>query len=239
MTRDERIAQRSPSTSKTSHGFFARLRGKDKDKSDRTLPQDNLKNLTAAGTASATSLNPSINTARLARPEASPQINMAKRQAANNGVEAQGKEQRMRAPHHRLPTFRKDKRPPASENTGRDPNDTIASTAGNDAVFFLDRNLDDMEGIVNPASQQPPMTPPVGEVPKQPPNLGEDISIPGPDDDGTAAWDAPDSWAVKRMKDEMDKLGDAEEATTPSKEESDNKTYCLRIFRVDSTFATL
>ena len=41
------------------------------------------------------------------------------------------------------------------------------------------------------------------------------------------------------MKDEMDKLGDAEEATTPSKEESDNKTYCLRIFRVDSTFATL
>ncbi|CAN9245369.1 hypothetical protein CUC08_Gglean002117 [Alternaria sp. MG1] len=239
MTRDERIAQRSPSTSKTSHGFFARLRGKDKDKSDRTLPQDNLKNLVAAGTASATSLNPSINTARLARPEASPQINMAKRQAANNGVEAQGKEQRMRAPHHRLPTFRKDKRPPASENTGRDPNDTIASTAGNDAVFFLDRNLDDMEGIVNPASQQPPMTPPVGEVPKQPPNLGEDISIPGPDDDGTAAWDAPDSWAVKRMKDEMDKLGDAEEATTPSKEESDNKTYCLRIFRVDSTFATL
>jgi adenylate cyclase len=238
MTRDERIAQRSPSTNKTSHGFFARLRGKDKDKPDRTLPQDNLKNLAAAGTASATSLNPSINTARLPRPEASPQINMAKR-PTNNGVEAQGKEQRTRAPHHRLPTFRKDKRAPASENTGRDPNDTIASTAGNDAVFFLDRNLDDMEGIVNPSSQQPPMTPPVGEVPKQPPNLGEDISVPGPDDDGTAAWDAPDSWAVKRMKDEMDKLRDADETTTPSKEESDSKTYCLRIFRVDSTFATL
>jgi adenylate cyclase len=239
MTRDDRIAQRSPSTNKTSHGFFARLRGKDKDKADRTLPQDNLKNLTAAGTASATSLNPSINTTRLVRPEPARQTAMAKQQPTNNGVDAQGKEQRTRAPHHRLPTFRKEKRAPTNEPPGRDPNNNIASTAGNDAVFFLDRNLDDMEGIVNLQQQPPPMTPPVGEVQKQPPNLGEDISVPGPDDDGTAAWDAPDSWAVKRMKDEMDKLGDADETTTPSKEESDNKTYCLRIFRVDSTFATL
>jgi adenylate cyclase len=239
MTRDER-QQRSPNTTKASHGFFARLRGKDKDKSERTGAADALKNLAASGTASATSLNPSINTVKTARAEPSPQANMAKRAAVNNGVEerSQGKESKTRVPHHRLPTFRKDKRVPANEPAGRDPNDNIATTAGNDAVFFLDRNLDDMEGIVN-LQQAPPATPPVGDVQKQPVAAGEEISIPGPDDDGTAAWDAPDSWAVKRMKDEMDRLGDIDEPGAPTKEESDNKMYCLRIFRVDSTFATL
>ncbi|KAL6156846.1 hypothetical protein ACJBU6_04432 [Exserohilum turcicum] len=237
MTRDEKLAQRSPSTSKPAHGFFARLRGK--DKSDRTVQQsDSLKNLIASGTASATSLNPSITPARLARQEPSPQVNMARRQVNNPGFDdkSQGKEHRGRAPHHRLPTFRKDKRAPVNEPTGRDPNDNIASTAGNDAVFFLDRNLDDMEGIVN-LQQQPPMTPPVGELQKQP-TFGEDFGVP-PEDDGTAAWDAPDSWAVKRMKDEIEKPTDVEDIPTPTKEENDNKTYCLRIFRVDSTFATL
>jgi adenylate cyclase len=240
MTRDERQAQRSPSTSKSSHGFFARLRGKDKDKADRTAAPEALKNLAAAATASATSLNPTINaTARLARAEPPPQVNMAKRPAAVDPVEdkAQGREHRTRIHAHRLPTFRGKSRAPANEPTGRDPNDNIASTAGNDAVFFLDRDLDNMEGIVN-LQQPPPMTPPVGDLQKAP-TLGEEIAIPGPDDDGTAAWDAPDSWAVKRMKDEMDKLGDVDEAGTPSKEMHDNRTYCLRIFRVDSTFATL
>ncbi|KAI2485941.1 PP2C multi-domain protein [Pyrenophora tritici-repentis] len=237
MPREDRIAQRSPSTSKPSHGFFARLRGKDKEKSDRVAPNDNLKSLSSVGTASTTSLNPSISTARSARVEPSPQaVAMAKRQPSTNGVDER-LPAKARAPHHRLPTFRKDKRAPANEPTGRDPNDNIASTAGNDAVFFLDSNLDDMEGIVN-LQQQPPMTPPVGELLKQP-TVGEEIAAPGPEDDGTAAWDAPDSWAVKRMKDEMDKVRDVEDTGTPSKEESDSKTYCLRIFRVDSTFATL
>ncbi|KAJ6192791.1 phosphatase 2C-domain-containing protein [Bipolaris maydis] len=235
MTRDDRMAQRSPSASKPAHGFFARLRGK--DKSDRNVQSESLKNLTSSGTASATSLNPSIAPARLTRPELPPQANMAKRPATSGVADDKSlKEQRGRAPHHRLPTFRKEKRAPMMEPTGRDPNENIASTAGNDAVFFLDRNLDDMEGIVN-LQQQPPMTPPVGELQKQP-TLREDIAIP-PEDDGTAAWDAPDSWAVKRTKDEVEKPADVEDIPTPSKEEHDNKTYCLRIFRVDSTFATL
>ncbi|EMD66268.1 hypothetical protein COCSADRAFT_296563 [Bipolaris sorokiniana ND90Pr] len=235
MTRDDRMAQRSPSTSKPAHGFFARLRGK--DKSDRNVQSESLKNLTSSGTASATSLNPSIAPARLTRPELPPQANMAKRPATSGVADDKSlKEQRGRAPHHRLPTFRKEKRAPMIEPTGRDPNENIASTAGNDAVFFLDRNLDDMEGIVN-LQQQPPMTPPVGELQKQP-TLREDIAIPL-EDDGTAAWDAPDSWAVKRTKDELEKPADVEDIPTPSKEEHDNKTYCLRIFRVDSTFATL
>lgn len=160
---------------------------------------------------------------------------MAKRQPSVVPVEERPGARRV--PHHRLPTFRKDKRVPTNELPGKDPNEGVASSAGNDAVFWLDQNLNDMEGIVNP--QQPPMTPPVGEVQKQPILPGEELTIPGADDDDTAAWDAPDSWAVKRMKDELDRLGELDESGMPPKEDSDTKTYCLRIFRVDSTFATL
>lgn len=240
MTRDSTLAQRSPSTSRP-HGFFARLRGKDKekdkdkDKADRPAPLENLRNLSIAGTTSATSLNTAINSAKLARAEPSP---MAKRptNASTLDDKGNGKDSR-KAPHHRLPTFRKDKRVPTMDPVGRDPNEAIAGTVGNDAVFFLDSNLDDMEGIVNP--QQPPMTPPVGELQKQPTLPGDEPPAPVTDEDGNAAWDAPDSWAVKRLKDEMDRLGEGDESGMPPKEESDTKTYCLRIFRVDSTFATL
>ncbi|KAJ4375234.1 hypothetical protein N0V83_002320 [Neocucurbitaria cava] len=234
-TRDSSLTQRSPSIHRP-HGFFARLRGKDKDKADRT-PPENLKNLPPAGTTSAISLNPSVITTKQVRAEPSPQAIMAKRQANLQAPEEKGNgKDTRRAPHHRLPTFRKDKRAPANDQSGRDPNEALASTVGNDAVFFLDRNLDDMEGIVNP--QQPPMTPPVGELQKAP-TFGEEQPIPATDEDGNAAWDAPDSWAVKRLKDEMDRLRDLDESGAPLKEESDTKTYCLRIFRVDSTFATL
>jgi len=242
LARDVPTAQQSPNVAKSSHGLFARLRGKDraKDKPDRAAAPDHLRTLTSAAiAASATSLPPSTaSAARTARQEAPP---MAKRQP-NNAPPIEDRpaaNSTRRAPHHRLPTFRKDKRVPAAADgpAGKDPNEAVMSTTGNDAVFWLDQNLNDMEGIVNP--QQPPMTPPVGEPQKQPIVPGEDIAVPAADDDGTAAWDAPDSWAVKRMKDEMDRLGELEESAERLKEENDTKTHCLRIFRVDSTFATL
>ncbi|KAL6707819.1 hypothetical protein ACN47E_003719 [Coniothyrium glycines] len=239
MTRDSALAQRSPSTGKSSHGFFARLRGKDKDKdkSDRPVASaapESLKNLPITGTQSAVSLNPSVQSARVPRAEPSP---MARRQPSHlsSDEKGSGKDVR-RAPHHRLPTFRRDKRAPmADEPAGKDPNEADPNTAGNDAVFWLDRDLDNMEGIVNP--QQPPMTPPVSDPQKQPIPPREEQAVPI-DDDGTAAWDAPDSWAVKRMKDEED-ARELDETNVVRNEESDTKTYCLRIFRVDSTFATL
>lgn len=237
MTRDSSMTQQSPSTQKP-HGFFARLRGKDKDKSHRAAPPENLGNLPLSGTASAVSLNPPINSAKNPRAEPSPQAIIAKRQATSQPMDdrGSGKDNR-KVPHHRLPTFRKDKRTPTNEQMGRDPNEAIASTKGNEAVFFLDRNLDDMSGIVNP--QQPPMTPPVGELQKAP-TFGDDQPPPATDEDGNAAWDAPDSWAVKRLKYEMEsQMEELDDGETPPKEESDTKMYCLRIFRVDSTFATL
>jgi adenylate cyclase len=237
MTRDTVVAQRSPSTTK-SHGLFARLRGKDKDKKDRSAPPDNLKNLGVSGNTSVTSLNPSISSAKYVRAEPSPQSHMS-RATANNGASDKVPSKDARRGHHtRLPTFRKEKRVPTNElPVGKDPNEAITSNLGNDAVFFLDRDLNNMEGIVN--TQHPPMTPPVGELQKPPPFPGEEVTNPAQPDDDTAAWDAPDSWAVKRMREEGSLYGEVDENGDPVKEQNDTKTYCLRIFRVDSTFATL
>ncbi|KAH7080648.1 hypothetical protein FB567DRAFT_109406 [Paraphoma chrysanthemicola] len=238
MTRDTSIAQRSPSTTK-SHGLFARLRGKDKDKKDRSAPPENLKSLPVTGNTSVTSLNPSITSAKYARAEPSPQSQMS-RGNANNGISDKVNTKDARRGHHaRLPTFRKEKRVPTNEITpGKDPNEAIASNMGNDAVFFLDRDLNNMEGIVN--TQHPPMTPPIGEVQKQPTLPGEEQVVPVQPDDDTAAWDAPDSWAVKRTREEMgDMYDEVDDNDEPLNEQHDTKTYCLRIFRVDSTFATL
>jgi adenylate cyclase len=233
MTRDTVVAQRSPSTTK-SHGLFARLRGKDKDKKERSAP-DNLKAL--ATNASVTSLNPSINPAKFARAEPSPQAQMP-RPTLGNGSAATGTGNVKRGHHApRLPTFRKEKRVPTNDlPVGKDPNEALTSTLGNDAVFFLDRDLNNMEGIVN--TQHPPMTPPIGELQKQPTFTGEEVPNPAqPEDD--AAWDAPDSWAVKRTREDGSIYGEVDDNGEPVAEQTDSKTYCLRIFRVDSTFATL
>ncbi|EOD44086.1 putative adenylate cyclase protein [Neofusicoccum parvum UCRNP2] len=54
-------------------------------------------------------------------------------------------------------------------------------------------------------------------------------------------WDAPDSWAVKRANDEnVSRLQELDEQGNPAKEETDpGPPFCVRIFRVDSTFAVL
>ena len=114
---------------------------------------------------------------------------------------------------------------------GKDPNEATTD-ASHDALFHLDTDLKHMEGIVN--TQQPPMTPPTGDVPTQWP--GDEPGLDSKDSDQLPGWDAPDSWAVKPFGEDLPTHGDFDVAP---KEEELNKTFCVRIFRVDSTFATL
>lgn len=53
-------------------------------------------------------------------------------------------------------------------------------------------------------------------------------------------WDAPDSWAVKKVNDDnLSRLPEIDEAGIPPKIDEKSPHYCIRIFRVDGTFATL
>jgi adenylate cyclase len=102
-------------------------------------------------------------------------------------------------------------------------------------MFDLDTDLDDMSGII---SQPKPTSPDAaaadiftGAPPKDSQGSMHDPAAP--------IWDAPDSWAVKRHEDEvLGALPEVDESGLPAKED-DGKSYCMRIFRTDSTFATI
>ncbi|ORY13274.1 hypothetical protein BCR34DRAFT_272780 [Clohesyomyces aquaticus] len=234
MSRDP-SSQRSPITNKP-RSILDRFK-RNKEKTDRATPES-LRDFQS--NASMVSLQPSISSAKFPRAEPSPPTaGSRKKGVVDPGYREKGFGQGRegKKDHSRLP-FKSSKRPNgASEQPrGKDPNEINADERAV-ALWNLDTDLDHMEGIVN--LQQPPMTPPTGEIPPVWP--GEDPAVaPKDQDDLTAAWDAPDSWAVKRPDEEgAPRHGDYDDNSAVPKEEDSSKTYCVRIFRVDSTFATL
>ncbi|TAQ89214.1 hypothetical protein B7494_g2438 [Chlorociboria aeruginascens] len=101
------------------------------------------------------------------------------------------------------------------------------------SIFNLDTNLKDMEGIL---AKPPPLTP-----------LDNSIFIGNVDDEarldqsaGGQGWNAPDSWAVKKIDDDnMSRLLEIDESGVPAKADEKAIPYCIRVFRVDGTFATI
>ena len=138
---------------------------------------------------------------------------------------------------HRL-HFKSRKDTVADTKQTRDPN----AKRPNDgtALWHLDTDMSQMEGIVD---HNQPMTPPAsgshGEIftgleaeqpTKKEPQQGEE----------TGAWDAPDSWAVKRVTDENQaRLKELDDAGNVEKDEDRGPMFFMRIFRADSTFAVI
>ena len=142
---------------------------------------------------------------------------------------------------HGHPKFPKPKREISYESHSRKNADKArnASVAG-ESLFSLDTNLDDMTGIVDPKASI--STAPHGgiftgdPIPEEPRKELKDPDTMG----GAGAWDAPDSWAVKKVGDEnLGRLREIDDAGIPQKVEDDGTAHCLRVFRIDSTFATL
>ena len=123
----------------------------------------------------------------------------------------------------------------------RDSNDTRTRNGSvvSDPMFLLDTNLDNMEGIVKP--KVPPSDAPHGgiftgePIEEEPRKESRDLTVM-PEE---GAWDAPESWAVNKAGDEnVARLPEIDETGIPPKDE-DNTPHCIRVFRIDSTFATL
>lgn len=99
-------------------------------------------------------------------------------------------------------------------------------------MFHLDTNLNDMEGIL---SRPLPLTP-------MDPDFLNDIDIdklPIKPTDPSGAWNAPDSWAVRRGDDVSAHVPEADDIGSPPRPEEKLTNYCIRVFRADGTFATL
>lgn len=136
---------------------------------------------------------------------------------------------------HSHTKFPKSKRTMSTDSHGTKETDKLRKeSVTNESIFALDTNLDDMTGIVNPNAG---MDKPYGGI-----FTGEPIpEEPRKEvrEDGPGAWDAPDSWAVKKAGDDnlirFNAINDME--ITPKS--ADDTPHCVRIFRIDSTFATL
>ena len=115
-----------------------------------------------------------------------------------------------------------------------DLDEHIGPTDRQDGTFYaLDTNLSDMEGIL---SRPLPLTPINPD--SQGRADGENLPIrPG---GPNGAWNAPDSWAVRRTQDdESTHVPDIDDAGSPPRPEEKLTPYCIRVFRSDGTFSTL
>ncbi|GAB7365075.1 hypothetical protein MBLNU230_g5856t1 [Neophaeotheca triangularis] len=135
---------------------------------------------------------------------------------------------------HRLPFRSAAKRGDTMTEKGKIADPSAAKPEGDSsALFHLDTDISHMEGIVD--SRQPPLTPQ---------NDYSDWMAEGPKDkvqnDDGGAWDAPDSWAVKRVQDDnVGRLREADDQGNVAKDDDPGPMYFMRIFRADSTFAVI
>lgn len=117
-----------------------------------------------------------------------------------------------------------------------DIGDEIGPTDINDGDgIHLDTNLNDMEGIITKLQKAPPIDP--TSAPTVMPTMDRTGSVSSSAPKG--AWDAPDSWAVRRnTEDNSYHVPDMEEVGSPPRPEEKIAPYCIRIFRSDGTFST-
>ena len=240
------VVQRSPAgmTPGTKRGFLDKLRRKDKSDKISTEMLREIPSSTPAVDRSAKAL-------RTPKAEITPSMKRKGTAGAGDFIIAPlpqtpslsnpRKEYAARIPF-------KSKKGSAGQETVqcKDPNE--AGLGSNEALFSLDTDLSQMEGIVN--KNAAPVTPPVGgiggvAVASAGGGAGEifagwpDDAVPKKDSDPQASWDAPDSWAVKRVNDEnVARLREIGENGTLLNE-SDGPSYSVRMYRNDSTYTTL
>lgn len=110
---------------------------------------------------------------------------------------------------------------------------TDRQAGGGGTVYHLDTNLNDMEGIL---SRPLPLTPMDADFLN---NASQDkmtLKQPGP---LNGAWNAPDSWAVRRGDEISPHVPEIDDIGSPPRPEEKMTNYCIRVFRTDGTFATL
>ncbi|KAL2260067.1 hypothetical protein VTK26DRAFT_6040 [Humicola hyalothermophila] len=204
--------------------LFGRFRGKNREKDDlselRKLPasSQSLQSRPSKGEFPFGEGPSSQNTEWLASPDArehGPRPAYARGATFNNKFPFSSKKPRA-ARHH------------------DDIDENIGPTDRHDGgtVFHLDTNLNDMEGIL---SRPVPLTPMDAD-------FVNDIDfdkLPIKPTDPSGAWNAPDSWAVRRGDDTSPQVPEADDIGSPPRPEEKLTNYCIRVFRADGTFATL
>lgn len=125
----------------------------------------------------------------------------------------------------------------ARSNKAEEADDYIGPferTTEKGTYFKLDTDLEDMSGIVTRHAPLTPMAPGVA---------GYDTErglMYAPRNGANGAWNAPDSWAVRKTDQDTNAHAlEMEDIGSPPRPEEKLTPYCIRVFRSDGTFATL
>lgn len=215
------VAQRSPSGREPKRSLFDKVTGRHKDKAK---PEQ----LTSSSTASLPS-QPATRPSKTRNDTMSVAKPSGRKPDAANGNVPPKKESRIPFKGKRGDTVTDVRQGQAKDPNAHGPDE-------GSALWHLDTDMSHMEGIVD--RRQPPMTPPTNEIYTGWP--GEQPVKKEPQTEESGAWDAPDSWAVKRVTDEnVSRLREIDEDGNMPKDEDPGPMYFMRIFRADSTFAVI
>ena len=226
----------SPPGGHTKRGIFQRLRNKAKEKD---TPLARLKDLPG----STRSFNPP-GSKHDGRGQVSPDFGQLSTEGSFNGSDVNIPRIDNPAPNrptngttrqgtfNRIP-FRKGRKHTVDDTEAcLELNEKTTNFTG--AIFDLDTNLSNMEGIL---AKPAPLTPLDSRIFAG--NVDDEAKIEA-ESAGGLGWNAPDSWAVKKIDDEnMARLPEIDEAGIPPRADAKAPAYCIRIFRMDGTFATL
>ena len=233
----ERTPQEPPISAKRS--LFDKIRGKDKGKSSQDPPPRSIptaKNSLQSSTGSVFKLDPQP-PKRHRDPSVITSDSSQTARPSDFGLEPGKKESKSSKLLHGHGKF-------ATQNKSRFSHDSDKSKANdikhNESYWNLDTDLNNMEGIVSAVPLETPTTAGVllsgtwqGDDGRKEPWETAPTTGPG-------AWDAPDSWAVKKIGDEnMARLREIDEEGIAPKSEDTGVMHGIRVFRIDSTFTTL
>ncbi|KAF2200568.1 PP2C-domain-containing protein [Delitschia confertaspora ATCC 74209] len=219
------LGQKSPSTNKP-RSIIDHIRWhKRKDKAERLCADQPM------SSSSTTSLQPPAST-RSSHTPPSPAHFISKKKIATDPLhkdtaQANGKESKKER-HFGLKSSKRSFSN-YEQPRGKDPNEIMPNEVEANALYVLDTNLNDLSDIVK-TDAQPPKTPPIGDVATKEPEIDAIPKSRDPD----AEWNAPDSWAIRDGENDASNYDEFDE-----NEANNCNTYCVRIFRGDSTFATL
>ncbi|PGH13020.1 hypothetical protein AJ80_06504 [Polytolypa hystricis UAMH7299] len=141
-----------------------------------------------------------------------------------------GKDGKLR--HHRFP-FRHESKESDKERERRDTFDE------EHRVFHIDTDFSNLENIVNQIRSLSP-TDNGGIYTGGPVPEDKERELKNPHEVLAGDWHAPESWAVKKLgADVVGRLPELSDEDASMSVDQDGRPYCVRIFRIDSTFATL
>ena len=219
--------QRSPGAHGGKRSLLDRVTGRHKqDKPSVETLQSSVSATSLATAASAQPPKARNDTKSVSRPSKAP----LRPDGAANGMVPLRKESRLPFKSKRGDTVL-DVRAPVKDPNQHGPEE-------GSALWHLDTDMSHMEGIVD--HRQPPMTPPATEIYAGFPSESQGKKELSAQPEETGAWDAPDSWAVKRVRDEnQGRLRELDDEGNVPRDEDPGPMFFMRIFRADSTFAVI